>query len=254
MEENTMTVVDDLKSFYERAGIPAVGFRCECLADCKRDLLKFDETQEAFVGKNYDGLRERNIPRLLFVSIDPGNSDKPGSSAAEMRTSEAERWRVENEYDVHKYTNRHWSLTNRLAADLLQTHSKEISFENVRDYFAHTRAAKCCMNNPENRQALQRLFDKCRKYLRGEISALQPDVIISQGNYGMDGVMSVLGKVELNDENHHCEIKPNGHEIVWFHHVHPRAYGRFKKQRETDWPVWQDIMRRWVPPVPALAA
>jgi hypothetical protein len=254
-----MSVLDDLGSFYKLKGIAAAEpFRCECLNDCKRDLPKFDEAQEAFVGKNYDELRERNIPRLLFVSIDPGNSVNPGSSAAETRTSEAERWRVENEYDVHKYTNRHWSLTNRLAADLLGTYStqlgRNITIDNSRDYFAHTRAAKCCMNNPESAQALKRLFDNCRKYLPEELSALGPDVIISQGDYGMDAVRSVLGDFDVErGRNYHADACLNGRRVIWLRQYHPR-YGGFWKQKEEFWPIWQGIMREWKPPVPALAA
>ena len=89
-----MSVVDDVKRYYEEAGISATNFRCKHLRDCKRACADFTEAREAYIGREYT---MGTLPRLLFLSLDPGDSDVE----PEARTIEACRAWEENQCDVN---------------------------------------------------------------------------------------------------------------------------------------------------------
>jgi hypothetical protein len=231
-------------------------FHCPHRPECKGDdVPNFVEAQEAFVGTEYERHR-KGIPRLLFVSIDPGGSPADPNE----RTMAAERLRVEEGKDAVKNIppskyNQHWYQTNLLAFELLGNYRpSEITLDNVSSYFAHTRAAKCCANYEGFGEGPGRLFKNCESYLDGEIKALKPDVVISQGDRGMDAVMSVLGRFKFCDSNFYYKddaIQDWG-KVIFFRQYHPAAYGLFWPQKDF-WPKWQSILHEgW--PVPALAA
>jgi hypothetical protein len=67
-----MSLVDDVKRYYEEAGISATNFRCKHLRDCKQACADFTEAREAYIGREY---ARGTLPRLLFLSLDPGDSD-----------------------------------------------------------------------------------------------------------------------------------------------------------------------------------
>ena len=66
-------ILDRLKHHYESNGISAANFHCQHRSDCSRDCDGFVEAREAFVGTEYEF---GNLPRLLFVSLDPGGDDR----------------------------------------------------------------------------------------------------------------------------------------------------------------------------------
>ena len=101
-----------LNAFYDSHGISPVGFRCTSLSTCSADSPDFTEAKASFVGPSYEA---RQLPRLLFLSLDSGSAHcNPW-----QRTAEAVR-RQELATDVaalHK--GKHWYRTHELALELL---------------------------------------------------------------------------------------------------------------------------------------
>ena len=76
------------------------------------------QAREAFVGTEYE---KGALPRLLFVSLDPGSSDVD----PKRRTAESIRYREEHGCDVATLPKpRHWYRTHELAWILLKPHER----------------------------------------------------------------------------------------------------------------------------------
>ena len=240
-------LLDELNAFYETHGISPSNFRCPLHSSCSAGSPNFTTAKASFVGPRYGAAR--SVPRLVFLSADPGRSPR----TVEQRTLEGVRAH-ELALDVallHKA--RHWYRTHELAFRLLRQFKAGLTIEEARYYFAHVNSAKCCENNPGNAQAHHTLFRNCQPIALAELRVLRPDIIVTQASPAKDVVMTRLD-VSSHDvrqlpsapmykrnalyETGHLEIVP-GRKTLWLSTYHPHEQsGRFAPQRRHCWPLY----------------
>ena len=221
-----------LNAFYDSHGISPVGFRCTSRSTCSADSPDFTEAKASFVGPSYEA---RQLPRLLFLSLDSGSAH----SNPWQRTAEAVR-RQELATDVaalHK--GKHWYRTHELALELLGQLKAGLTVAETRLYFAHVNSAKCCQNKPQKKQADRTLFENCRRFIPEELRLLSPDIIVTQGGPAKDAILKGFD-VPQHDvrtvngahyETGFIELEPETKRALWLHTYHPGNYGRFHPQR-----------------------
>jgi hypothetical protein len=239
--DGLMSISEDVKRFYAANGISALGFRCRHFADCKGDCASFTTAREPFIGRKYE--LGGSAPRLLFISLDSGSGDPEPQD----RTLESMRRWVEG-CDIESFPkNRHWYLTHKMAFELLKQFEPAMRMESVCNYFAHTNSAKCSMNRDGRRIAHKRLFFNCREYMHGEIVALRPDAIITQGNYAKEAIERAFGTTqpESLDGCPYTTFDLKGRQALWIHTYHPRYFGGYYKQWKNCSPRWIDVLEKF---------
>ena len=238
-----------LENYYRECGILSTDFRCRHECKCRGGLSvtpesattqkeivgSFTQAKSAFVGIRY-GV---GIPRLLFVSSDPGaaiynraDGDSVSFAPAKSRTpSGVQNREATTEYDLE--ISNHWKWTHKLTCAILNLRLPAL--EDATPYFANLNAAKCTVNNAGNREAAA-LFKNCRDYMPGEIEILAPNIIVAQGNKAQDGVRKFFRnkKAEKNCLNAWTVSLENGREIFWWHTAHPSSFGRPKFDRQME--------------------
>ena len=220
-----MPLLSDLHRYYEVQGILATHFTCPYKDECSRNSPDFTGPKAAYVGREYESAHKARLPRLLFVSLDSGDA-KPDAA---NRLPEAVRAQT-IAFGVRNRT-RHWYRTHELAACIFNSIlGTSMTPEQAQPYFAHTNSAKCCENRSGRGSAHERLFTNCRRYLRGELEVLRPDVIVTQGKFAKDAVCASVDcpPREVHDINH---LRLAGREVLWLPTYHPRAFGPFNQQR-----------------------
>jgi hypothetical protein len=206
-------------------GILSTDFRCIKKESCSDNSDKFTGPKSAYVGSNYE---IGELPRILFLSLDSGSGDKK----PEERLPEQVREQEEVMQDVSKLPkNKHWYLTHEIAFYFLKRYMDGLTILNVKHYFAHANSAKCSVNNKGNSIAPSKMFINCRMYLHGELSILDPEIIITQGNQAKWSLQEIIDR-EIEKKDDYCTIiELSGKEIFWLHTYHPRSYKNFYKQR-----------------------
>ncbi len=213
-----------LAGFYRRNGILSTSFKCAYKSQCRGGNPKFTGPKSAFVSAGYEAGK---LPRLLFLSLDSGsaklkNADKlPRAVRARMQGVDVS--------SMHK--GKHWYRTHELAWYILKPFMPDLTIEETKKYFAHANAAKCCMNKSGNKKADAVLFQNCRGYLKGELSILRPEIIVTQGDEAKKAVVSIREKTLSRMDDYASIIRLNGDDIFWLHTYHPSNYGLFNKQR-----------------------
>ena len=220
-------MLNKLKRYYRSEGILATHFTCPHRTDCsKRCRDTFTGPKSAFVSTGYE---DGNLPRLLFVSLDSGSAEREPAE----RHPDAVRRQMEG-VDVgclrRRKPTRHWYRTHELAWNILRQFDTNLEIEEVKYCFAHANSAKCCENLPGGRQAHPRLFRNCRRYLAGEVRALRPVIIVTQGDAAKRGLRPILDVMKPIDE-FSCIARFDGRLLFWLHTWHPRRFGDFYKQR-----------------------
>ena len=240
------TMIKELKRYYQQQGISALGFDCTHFKHCREGYEeKFVKAKEAFVGTEYEKGR---LPRLLFVSLDPGDSPRLGKH----RTVDYVRLHEENDCRVAELLkNRHWYRTHELAWTLLQRIKPDLRIEDSHLYFAHTNSAKCCVNNDDKKAGPGVLFNNCREYLREEIIILKPDILVTQGDWAKHAIKEIFFKESCdlrspagNDLCSYVPFDMGKRKVIWFPTYHPGAYGLFNKQKKTCWEIWATIVHK----------
>ena len=221
-------MLNQLENYYRTQGILATCFTCRHQAECSGTNEAFTGPKSASVSKGY----ERHRPRLLFLSLDSGSAE----GNPEKRLPHAVRRGMEN-VDVGRLRRteptKHWYRTHELAWYILKHFHENLEEEDVKYYFAHTNAAKCCQNKPKGLQADAILFRNCRGYLAGEIRVLRPDIVVTQGDWAKWGLKPIVDVLEQIDE--YARIaRFDGRQLFWLHTWHPRRFGDFYKQRGFD--------------------
>ena len=245
-----MGIVNELGKYYREKHIGAQDSewakanKClQCFEETEKKQLRLTSPEEAYVGEQYEtgGVTADDaiVPRLLFVSLDPGggNIEENGEDNAAQRTMEAVRKGVvKNDINDSRWNphNRHWYQTHWIATQVLAPFLKfnveagiEGALEAVKPWFAHCRAVRCSQNKKNKAMVDKLLFDNCNKFLQGEILILSPDILISQGRltaYAIETAFDVK-RVELKGNVKYLE-KPDGRKILWIPIYHPR-YGRY---------------------------
>ncbi|MXZ12593.1 MAG: hypothetical protein F4Y78_01075 [Candidatus Dadabacteria bacterium] len=227
----TETMFQRLSRYYQDNGILSTSFTCPHKEECSGDSPKFTGPKSAFVSTGYEN-RSPNLPRLLFLSLDSGDGDKDDRN----RLPGALRQQEEIERDVLALPNhKHWYRTHELAWYIFKRFNPDIRLEDAKGHFAHANSAKCCMNKPGRKQADRVLFRNCRKYLKGELEILCPDVIVTQGAEAKKAVVSFYKPPErIGEDEYASTILMNSRKVFWLHTYHPGNWGAFNRQRNFD--------------------
>ena len=232
-------MLDSLRAYYRASGLTPEEFSCARRSSCAARGGGISGPRQAFVGEGYE---HRAVPRLLFVSLDPGSTDETDCRT----TDEFRHWQRTNYNVDHRsfHKGRHWYLTHRMALQFLAPFLPGAGIRDIHQYFAHTNSAKCCMNKSGRRMADNTLFDNCRGHLAGEIVALQPDVVVTQGRWAATGVghafqVSLPAPLATAPEI----VDLAGRSVLWFHAYHPRCFGPFRNQMKTQFPAWAATIR-----------
>ena len=221
-------VLQKLERYYDTNGILSTRFCCSFKKQCSCDCDTFTGPKSAFVSSGYEA---HSLPRLLFLSLDSGS----GAEQDEDRLPGFVRKQEEIDRDVlilpkHK----HWYRTHELAWYILRQFEPDLRIEDARRYFAHANSAKCCMNNPHRRKANAILFRNCRVYLKGELSILSPEIVVTQGSEAKAGIESIREETIQRFNEFSSIILFEGCEVFWLHTYHPSNWGAFNKQRDFD--------------------
>lgn len=232
-------MIEELVSYYQQKGISALNFRCPHLQACSKGNKKFVEAKEALVGTEYE---KGTLPRLLFVSLDPGSSDRD----PKRRTVKFVRHLEEHECDVAQLPKvRHWYRTHELAWILLKKFKSDLQIQDTHLYFAHVNSVKCCVMNEDHKSAPRTLFDNCRKYVSGEIVILRPDILVTQGKWAKVAIEQSFD-VPQSPKNKrlcsHVQFPLDNRKVLWFHTYHPSNYGKFNQQRRGCFEKWAKII------------
>jgi hypothetical protein len=231
-------MLEELENYYNDNGILATSFTCAYKARCMGDCTEFTGPKSAFVSSGYE---KNSLPRLLFLSLDSGSGDKND----ENRLPQAVRQQEEIDRDVlalHKH--KHWYRTHELSWYVFHRFDKSIKIQEAKQYFAHANSAKCCMNKEQRKKANAELFKNCKRYLRGELQILSPQIIITQGNEAKEAISSLRDKIINRIDDYASIIELNNRLVFWLHTYHPNNWGAFNRQRDFD--KNNDVARGWV--------
>ena len=242
-----------LNAFYESHGISPVGFRCSSRSSCSANSPHFTEAKASYVGPRYEG---RELPRLLFLSLDSGS----GRPDPQQRTAEAV-CRRELARDVAALPkNKHWYRTHEMAFKLLRQFEPELIVTDARLYFAHVNSAKCCQNKPHKKKADKTLFENCRRFIPGELRILSPDIIVTQGGRAKDAILKSFAvrrrvvrivesaprfRLDAHYETGLIELGSDVKTSLWLQTYHPNNFGRFNPQRTYCWPLYAEEVGRF---------
>lgn len=191
-------VVDDmqnqLNNYYKKARISPVKntgnfnnmfnkFDCPMKEDCRaaaalngvENFIFAPRTEGVCVSKYYaDGeYKGDRIPRIVVISL---SAPRPDISTVKNDTCS----------QTKKVQNYHWPETLMTVRSLLCPFISREKFpkpEIIEKLFVHLRTAKCCSNAEGGTQEPGRVYENCGKYLGEEVRILEPDVIVTQGNY-----------------------------------------------------------------------
>jgi uracil-DNA glycosylase len=181
------------------------------------------------------------LPRLVFLSLDPGRSVHLHERMLIGQRLSEQRW-VEHELlRGRARQSTHWYRTHELALTLLLPFAPCLTIGAVHDYFAHTNSAKCCLNYPGRAQADDRLFDNCRSYIAGELEVLRPEILVTQGIMAKRAITEsdALRIVKAAATPTDCaEVEYAGGRALWLCTYHPRYFQGFYRQRRECFAPW----------------
>ena len=128
---------------------------------------------QCYEQREYKGHR---IPRIAVISLSVPKPDPMLPCSTEECRS----------YPL----NPHWRGTTTTVRSLLcpfsclapAGDSKDQSTKIIEKLFVHIRTGKCFSNANGKKQEPDQLYEYCGKYLRKEVSILEPNVIVTQGN------------------------------------------------------------------------
>lgn len=254
MSCKTKQMLQALEKHYETNGILPTDFRCPSKAKCSAGSPDFVEAKMSYVGPHYGKDR---MPRLAFVSLDPGEGrPDPGD-----RMAEAVRRRTLADNLTSLRKNHHWYLTHEMAHLLLSQFRPNLALDNARRYFAHVNTVKCRYTQAHRNQAPATLFRECRRFVPGELRLLCPKIVVTQGKEAKDAVLGGFGGVQgvqqyerrWEPASGYCKdglyesgiIECGLWRAIWLHTYHPRAFGLFNPQKEACWPLYAEEAHRF---------
>ena len=244
-----------LDHYYERVGIAPVedsrgsydemfsSFCCPKKDDCRKVCCKayrpscrdenftFSPCKEGVEVSQYykdKKYQDDSIPRIVVVSL---SAPMPGSSSAKKKPPSL---------------NPHWRETLAMVRSLLHSFiaperfpepvakEEDKSKKKVEQLFVHVRTAKCCSNRSS--QEPSQVYKNCGCYLSEELRILEPDVIVTQGNYAHDeskkhvfdegSIDTAVEKVECiaNSIARIVNLREDNGEVCWLRTYHPRSW------------------------------
>lgn len=253
MTHDPESMLTSLDQYYGQQGISAVGFACKnkhaCSAGCIPE--QFVTTREAFVGVEYE---KGTLPRLLFVSIDAA-TDWPGPKPEE-RTLRAMRDSEPTPCSNAAQRGTHWYETHEFACRLLEPFAEAqlgeaVPFDQICGYFAHTNSAKCKNLAMGTQQGKSVLFANCRQFIPGEVEVLRPQIIVTQGMWAREalrGAFSVEREERMpgQPDYGYQVVKLAHHTAIKFETAHPRAFGRFWREKRIAYPFYVEAAQQFL--------
>ncbi|GBD87381.1 uracil DNA glycosylase superfamily protein [bacterium BMS3Abin03] len=231
-----MRILTKIENYYKDNGILSTHFVCPYKKVCKGNNNKFYGPKSTFISSGYE---KGNLPKLLFLSLDPGKSEKDSVK----RLPKSIRG-IEEKRDISLLPkNRHWYKTHELAFNILKRFNDDLTIDDVKHYFAHANTVKCSMNNPHRKQAHKILFKNCRDYLISELEILSPDIIVTQGNEAKLAIEKFIFKSKLRTNRYYQIVTINNKKVFWLHTFHPHNYGAFYKQYNKG-KGWENYSKR----------
>lgn len=241
----TEEMIQKLNDYYQINGISAENFNCQYYLACSQKFPgTFTTAKESFISTGYVS---HELPRLVFLSLDSGSAEVN----PKFKTIESVRLREEEELEVQNlHKNKHWYRTHELAFKILRNFQPKLKLEEAKHYFAHVNSAKCCENKPGRAQASRTLFDNCRQYIPGELRILDPDILITQGNWAKRATADVFCKMAMPDyvPVTLSEIKIiaiNNHPVLLIETYHPR-YPGFHTKNRSNYPLYEEVVRKFI--------
>jgi hypothetical protein len=246
---NDISLIKRLQNYYKECGIAAMDFHCPYLQNCQQGSPSFIEAKEAYVPTEYIN---RTLPRLLFISLDPGS----GVTTPKYRTLENVRIDTEVNMDINEHKDYvHWYRTHELARSILRQFKNSMMLTEVKHYFAHTNSAKCTPNLKNHPQAPDRFFQNCQQYLPGEIAVLEPDIIITQGDKPNQIVNNQFIQLNIHDFVEDTKDLPEisailvtDRPVLWIYTYHPcnRSKEGYHKQSRDNFPTYPRVASEFI--------
>jgi len=241
-----MSLMENLEGYYRKQGISSlvIPFQCKHRGDCGRDCEGFVEAQAAFVGVDYDkcGKGKGLMPRLLFLSLDPGY----GNGGPEERSVLGQqRYEKENYDHATMHKDKHWYWTHEIARSLLDQFKPGVRREETCRYFAHTNSAKCCMNKAGKKKADWQMFKNCREYIPDEIELFEPDVLITQGDEAAEAIALFPCSKKVGEQKGcgYAILKVGDRDVLRLRTYHPnQRRGLFALRSQPCVPGWAKIV------------
>ncbi len=252
-----MTYEEKLDKYYKCVGIAPVDskssyeemfskFQCKKKEDCRTVCCKAWNQEDCFrfsppltneggsVSQTYQDGKYRGdpIPRIVVISLSvPKPEPRPPCSTGE-----------------NKSLNPHWRGTTTTIRSLFDPFIKlkpagnwdDKSTKTIEQLFVHVRTGKCSSNANGKGQEPYRLYENCGGYLSKEVSILEPDVVVTQGNAAHDmakkhvfdegakgtPVENVEGIADSDSIARIVHLKEDNRKLVyWLRSYFP--YGRF---------------------------
>ena len=247
---------NELKKYYEEVGIASVkevedskgkydyekmfdSFGCRKKDDCRdacrnaykpsakdKEFTFSPRTERVKVSQYYSEKKYKghSIPRIVVVSL---SASKP------MLKSEPEQAEGKS-FSL----NRHWRGTTTTIRSLLDLFVDLApagdwgaeSTKIIGKLFVHVRTAKCFSNANGTGQEPAQLYKNCGGYLSKEVSILEPDVVVTQGDAAhYMAAQHVFENVEVGKvkgiANSIERLKEDNRRVYWLKSYFP--YGRF---------------------------
>lgn len=246
-------ILNELQMYLDCKGISAHNFKCKHYKECKGGNPNFVKATEPYVGADYI---KNELPRVLFVSLDPGSADKDPDSRKLVVVKNIEDAGC-NPLSLHK--GRHWYETHELTWRLIRKFLPGLQFKHIGSYFAHTNSAKCCHNNLGGAMGPDIMFRNCRKFIPREIEILSPDILVTQGNQAKEVVESGIynNPTECYESAERLETCNNDNckvyiiiigkrKVIWIHSYHPAYFSGYWKQKRSCHEVWAEVVYEYL--------
>lgn len=242
-------MLKELNDYYSENGILSTHFHCKYFDQCVSGSKGLIKGKSAYISTEYEA---HSLPRILFVSLDPG-SDK-SYETPEKRTPEGVR-AIEEISPWQSYNPLwHWHATHKLALLIAQVIRPSLTVKDANRIFAHTNCVKCCYIQDTREMSGDILYRNCKNYLRGELSILNPDILLTQGVKAKEAVafstneISHLDEyrtiVDLHDRIHMLSI--NEHPVLYIQTIHPTwRNDRTRKQEKELYPVYLKAVKTY---------
>jgi hypothetical protein len=140
----------------------------------------------------------------------------------------------------------HWYKTFQFAYEFFEAVTASaglapIPFAEVNRYFAHTNSAKCKDLEMGTPQGKRRLFTNCSEFIPGEVGALQPQLLVTQGRWATEAIergANVLKRMTCEShQRYHCDVITIGSTtMLWIGMYHPNArFGAYQDEVQDAW-------------------
>ena len=253
---------EQLDQYYDRVGIAPVdkmstydemfsAFQCQKKDDCREACRRAWNEEEKFLfappltiegvnvsqcyyqDRNYYGDR---IPRIVVLSLSRPQPVPDQDLSPPKRGNKSQ-------VKPKPFLNPHWRETLAMVRSLLHPfiapkkfpdpvrYWKDESRKEIEKLFVHVRTAKCCSNADGESEEPPEVYANCGGYLGEELSILEPDVIITQGNnahemaqkYAFNVVKKIKGLGLKYPIAHIVNLKEDNQSVYWLRSYFPRG-------------------------------